>query len=194
MGLMSLTAAAFASMMRMLLPPGRIWRKDGAVDDALLACGDELERVVGRGADLIEEADPQTTSELLADFERVLGLSSDGTDAERRARVVAHLIKRQRVRPADYQLILAPILGLDPEDVEIREISRADAVAMADDTQIFRFHVFRDPGLGGTYDIEAAQAVVDAMSHAHVKGYVIEELGMVCDEPTSLCDRDLLGA
>lgn len=195
MGLV-LDAAAYAKMLASLLPPGRVWRLEtGTVlANVLLGAADELERIHERGQDLIEESDPRTTDELLEDFERVLDLDSDGTDDERRARVVSHLLKRQRVRPADYQQILAPILGLDAEDVEVREISRADAIAMDDDTQIYRFHIFRDPGLGGTYDVAAAQAVVDAMSHAHVKGIVIETLGFICDDPMSLCDRDLLGA
>src|SRR5688572_18767517 len=112
MGVAEISADAYARMMKQLLPPGRIWRldPDSTLSKVLLACGDELERVSGRVADLLEEADPRTTSELLEDFERMLELTADGTEAERRARVESLLVRRQRFRPVDFQQALAPIL------------------------------------------------------------------------------------
>ncbi len=112
---------------------------------------------------------------------------------ERRAHVVSRLLLRQRVRPADYQEVLAPVLGLNPEDVEIIEHSRAHAIAVGDDQEIYRFFVFRDPVLPGFYDIAQAQAIVDEISHSHTKGYVIESDNFLCDDPFSLTDRDILG-
>jgi uncharacterized protein YmfQ (DUF2313 family) len=57
----------------------------------------ELSRLEQRGCDLLDEVDPRTTTELIGDWERVLGLPSDcgppPTDlVERRAAVVARLI------------------------------------------------------------------------------------------------------
>ena len=192
---MGLTALAYARMMKALLPPGRLWRlePDSVLSQVLLGAADELLRIEGRGADLIEESDPQTADELLPDFERVLGLSSDGTLAERRARVVSKLVFRQRVRPADYRLALAPLLGQDVADVDIIERGRAFAVLVDDDHEIYRFFVYRDPDLPGSYDLDAAQELIDSISHSHTKGYVIESIDFRCEDEFSLCDRDLLG-
>jgi uncharacterized protein YmfQ (DUF2313 family) len=188
-------AAAYARMLRGLLPPGRIWRldDDGVLGQALLGCADELERVDGRALDLIEEADPQTTVELLEDFERVLELEATGTEAERRARVVALLVRRQRYRPADFQIALASLLGQAAGDVVVIETSRAFAIAVGDDREIYRFFVYRDPNLAGSYDLDAAQDLVDAMKPAHTSGHVIESIDLLCDDPLCLCDRDRLG-
>jgi len=173
-----------------LLPPSKIWRFNGVISGILLGSGDELERVESRALDLIREADPQQALELLPDYERMLELSSDGTLGERRARVVSLLIRRQRVRPIDYQSILAPILGVTPTVVEH---TRAFAILVGDDREIYRFFIYRNPALPGTYDLVAAQAMIDRMSLSHTKGYVIESINFLCDDPYSLCDRDILG-
>ncbi len=140
------------------------------------------------------------TFPLLADsaFYDTDGLISDakilGTSkAERRARVVALLVRRQRYRPADFQTALADVLNQATADVVIIENDRADAIAVADDREIYRFFVYRDPTDPGSYDVVAAQAIVDAMKPAHTVGHVIETTSMICDDPYSICDRDLLG-
>lgn len=192
---MSLTAAAYARMLKLLLPPGKLWQLEpgSLLSCVMLSAGDELVRVSGRGEDLIEESDPRTADELLPDFERVLEIVADGTLAERRARVVARLIARQRFRPADYQLALALLLGQDAEDVVVIERGRAFAVLVNDDREIYRFFIYRDPALAGSYDLAGAQALVDGMSPSHTQGHVIESIDFRCDDPLSLCDRDLLG-
>jgi uncharacterized protein YmfQ (DUF2313 family) len=191
-----LNADACARMLRHLLPPSKLWRRDsdGVLSRVLLACGDELERVHGRVADLIEESDPRTAVQLLPDWERALGLIADGTLDERRARVVARLIARQRFRPADFQLVLAPLLGQAVDDVVVIETSRASAVLASDDEIIYLFHVYRDPGLGGSYDLAGAQAQIGRMKPTHTLGRVCESIDMICDDPFSLCDRDIIGA
>lgn len=187
-------ADAYRRALQALLPPGSIWRRDlnGILAELLLAAGDEMARVDARGVDLLNEADPRTTKELLPDFERVLGLPSTGTLDARRAIVTALLLRRQRYRPGDFRLVLAPILGQDADDVVILERTAADALAMGDEREIFRFFVYRDPTLPAPYDLAAAQAVVDRMKPSHTVGQVIESVGFVCDDPHSLCDRDLL--
>lgn len=191
-----LSAAVYARMLKALLPPGRLWRldPDSNLSLLLLACGDELERVDGRGWDLLEESDPSTATELLEDFERVLGLPSDGTLAERRSAVVGRLIRRQRFRPVDFANALASSLGQDPADVDVRERTAAWASSVGEPEEIFRFFVYRDPDLPGTYDVEGAQAIVDLIKPSHTIGHVIESIDFRCNEPTSLCNRDLLGA
>lgn len=89
--------AAYARHLKALLPSGPAW----AVNDEstvlgrlLLAIGEELARVSARGGDLIRELDPATITELLTDWERVLGLpdpclNTAGTLQERRAAIAA---------------------------------------------------------------------------------------------------------
>lgn len=160
----------------------------------LEGCADVLERIHVRAGHLLEEADPRTADELLPEHESELDLESDGTLEERQARVVARHVARQRFRPVDFQTALAPLLGQDPEDVVVIERSRADAVAMADDREIYRFFIYHDPTLPGAYYLASAQALVDQIKPSHTAGHVIESVNMLCDDPFSLCDRDILGA
>lgn len=194
MGL-TFSAAAYARMLKALLPPGKLWRlePDSLISQALLAAADELARVGTRGADLVVESDPRTADELLPDFEADLGMTAEGTLAERQARVVARLVRRQRVRPVDYQQALAPLLGQEAADVVVIERERAFALLVGEDQEIYRFFVYRDPTEPGSYDLEGAQDLVDEMSHTHTKGQVIESIDFLCDDEFSLCDRDLLG-
>ena len=71
-----MTAEQYLAQLQALLPPGAAWpREAGAVlTDLLLAMADELARIDLRAERLLEEANPRTTLELLADWERVVGL------------------------------------------------------------------------------------------------------------------------
>ncbi len=179
-------------MMTALLPPGRIWRLlgGGLLPKIILACADELARVDARAAALLEEADPTTADELLPEYESDLELEATGSKEQRRGRIVGRRVARQRVRPVDYQLALAPLLG----DVVVLERTSAMAAALGDAREIYRFFVYRDPALPGTYDVAGAQALVDKVAHSHTAGHVIESVDFLCDDPHSLCDRDLIGA
>jgi uncharacterized protein YmfQ (DUF2313 family) len=193
---MGLSAGAYKRMMAALLPPGRLWRLIGesVLASLLEACGDELARLDARGTDLLNEADPTTANELLEEYEAELDLDGTGTDAERLARVVSRLIARQRFRPVDFQTALAGLLGQDPEDVVVIERTNAEAVAMGDPREIFRFFIYRDPDLPGSYFLTSAQELVDAIKPSHTVGHVVESIDFLCDDPYSLCDRDILGA
>jgi len=184
-----------ASMMAALLPPGKVWRLVGSLLSLLFAgCADELGRLAGRVTDLINEADPSTAIELLPDYESELALAATGTTAEQQANVVARLIARQRYRPVDFQTALAPLLAQDPSDVDVLERTHAIADAMGNDREIFLFFIYRDPTLPGTYFLSSAQALVNAIKPSHTKGFVIESINFLCDDPFSQCDRDVLGA
>ncbi|NQE47975.1 YmfQ family protein [Herbaspirillum rubrisubalbicans] len=96
---MALTSEQYQAQLLDLLPPGAIWPRDLDTDlaDLLLAKADELARVDGRADQLIEEADPRTTSELLSDWERVAGLPDQcmdlaSTPEERRQRLHQKLV------------------------------------------------------------------------------------------------------
>jgi hypothetical protein len=189
-------AAAYARMLANLLPPGKVWRltPDSLLSKLFAGCADELARLDGRVTDMLDEADPRTATELLPEYESELGLESTGTDEERRARIVARLIARQRYRPADIAASLAPLLGLDAGDLVVIETSHAAAVAIGDVREIFRFFVFRDPGLGGTWFVTSAQELLDAIKPSHTAGFVIESDNALYDDPFTLYDRDILGA
>jgi uncharacterized protein YmfQ (DUF2313 family) len=188
-------ADAYARMMESLLPPGRAWRLIGQsfLHKVFMACADELGRLDQRMRDLLDEADPLTVDELLPEQEAELALPSDGTLAERRARVVARLVARQRYRPADFQTSLSPLLGLAAADIKVLERTHAMASSMRDDREIFEFFVYRDPTLPGTYYLTSAQALVDTIAASHTQGYVIESIDACCDDDLSHCDADLVG-
>lgn len=117
---MALTAANYLANLQALLPQGFAWPRqaDAALTKLLLAWADELARIDGRAADLVEEADPRTTTELLADWERVAGLPDScvvaygvtQTAAQRRDALVAKLTTIGG-QSAAYYIALAARLG-----------------------------------------------------------------------------------
>lgn len=186
-------AEAWAEVFFQLLPPSRHWKRDGVLMDVFLACGDELELLSGRIKDLITESNPATASELLEDYEDELGLDHDGTDSERQTLIVARIGDFPSFSETDVEAAMAWILDLDAADVDVYETTNAMAVALADETQVFHFFVFRDPALSGTYDVDDAQAELDRIKHSHTQGTVIESVSLLCDNAYSLTDRDLFG-
>lgn len=73
---MGLDTTAYARGLRALLPPGPAWQAgEGSVlFKLLLGFAEELARLDRRVNDLLNEMDPRTTSELLAEWERALGI------------------------------------------------------------------------------------------------------------------------
>lgn len=73
---MKVSTAEYLDILQALLPEGAAWPRDAeAVLTRLLeAWADEQARVHNRAVDLIDESDPRTTSEAIADWERLLGL------------------------------------------------------------------------------------------------------------------------
>jgi uncharacterized protein YmfQ (DUF2313 family) len=94
-------ALQYQDALLKLLPPGAAFSRDpgGLLAALVLALADEFARLDGRALDLIEEADPRTTNEMLTDWERVCGLPDPDYPApvtldDRRAAVVARLTER----------------------------------------------------------------------------------------------------
>lgn len=73
----------YAAQMRQLLPRGAAWdiAPGGTFAGLLLAFAAELARIDARALDLLDEADPRTTLELLTDWERLAGLPDACTGA-----------------------------------------------------------------------------------------------------------------
>lgn len=185
---------AYARMMMDLFPLGRLWRPIADLLTAvILACADELGRLDARTIDLLNEADPRDVDELLPEYERELGLPSDGTNNERQARVVAREIARQGFKPVDFQTALASLLDQDAADVDVIERTHAFADSIGDDREIYRAFIYRDPSLPGTYFVESAQTLVDDIKPSHTIVTVIESIAAKYDDPHTLYDRDLMG-
>ncbi len=113
-----ITADRYREQLQALLPQGAAWsREPGGVLTAVLdAWAQELGRFDQRCGDLIDEADPRTTNELLADWERVAGLPDPCLGAspslgQRRATLVQRLITLGGATPA-YFIAVALALGV----------------------------------------------------------------------------------
>lgn len=120
------TDGEYAAHLQALLPLGSAWpRSAGATQTALTeALAPELARAHNRAADLVEEADPRTTSEMLADWERVTGLPDEclglGADEDaRRAAVVARLISRGG-QSAAYYIGLCAAFGWEIDITDLK--------------------------------------------------------------------------
>jgi uncharacterized protein YmfQ (DUF2313 family) len=144
--------AAYLDQLQQLLPPGAAWPRDpdAVLTRVLDAEAEELARVDGRAADLLEEADPRTTLELLPDWERVTGLPDQclpaGTSlVERREAVVARLTGLGGQSVAFF-MQLAAVFGYAVEIVELRPFIAGHSVCGAP--------------LGGDHDIRHVWRVV----------------------------------
>ncbi|MBF0248045.1 MAG: DUF2313 domain-containing protein [Alphaproteobacteria bacterium] len=108
---------AYLAQLQQLLPSGAAWPRD---DDAVLtqllrAMAARLAAAHGRTGDLADELDPRTARELLADWERVLGLpdacsATTDTVGERQAMCHAKLTATGG-QSAGYFIDLAQRLG-----------------------------------------------------------------------------------
>lgn len=114
----------YGAMLQNLLPWGIAWPRHHAknLSKLLLALAHELACVHARALDLIREADPRTTSEMLPEWEEAFGLPSQctgplGTDDERRTALVTRLTEVGGQSP-QYFVELAASLGFDVEVVE----------------------------------------------------------------------------
>lgn len=72
----TISPADYERALVQLLPRGPAWNLDPAGDlrKLLRGAGTELARVEQRAAELVEEIDPRTTTEMIEDWERALGL------------------------------------------------------------------------------------------------------------------------
>lgn len=108
------TGPAYLAMLQQLLPRGAAWtREPEAVLTALLtAIADELSCIDAKAADLLRETDPRYALELLADWERNLGLPDPCTGPlellqDRRAAVVERIANQGGQSPAYFEATLA---------------------------------------------------------------------------------------
>lgn len=130
--------SAYTRQLQALLPPGAAWPREpeAALTQLLGGLAEEFARVDARAADLVDEADPRTTDELLADWERVAGLPDPCagpavTVGLRRSALLARLTARGGASRTYFQDLIGA-LGYPGAIVEDFQPTIAD-LACADD-------------------------------------------------------------
>jgi len=123
---MALKTNDYVQQLQGLLPPGPAWPRDleSLVTKLLTAFAAEYARVDQRIEDLLNEADPRTTTQLLSDWERVAGLPDVCTGpldsiAARRDALVARLTNLGG-QSRQYYIDLAAALGYEITITEFR--------------------------------------------------------------------------
>ncbi|HEY1035537.1 MAG TPA: putative phage tail protein [Pseudoxanthomonas sp.] len=124
---MAYTASQYREHLKALLPPGLAFPRERGttLDDLLDAMAQELARIDARADRLTVEANPSTTAEMLADWERVAGLPDNcsgmlpETLQGRRADLVSKLSSTGGQSRA-YFIALAAALGFVIEIEEFR--------------------------------------------------------------------------
>lgn len=159
-------ATAWAGALAALLPTGPAWPRDpdSMLMQLVAALAQEPARADARLAALIEEADPDTAFEMLADWERVLGLPDEcqgtvaGSTRERQRAVVQRLTATGGQSIAYYTDLAAAMgVGIVIEehhaltaDCDCEDSATDDAWAFA-----WTVHVTDADDLGDFYDVWA---------------------------------------
>lgn len=124
-----LRVQAYREQLHALLPRGRVWTRDADsnLGRVLAAWGAELATAEARAGELLEELDPRTTVEMIADWERMVGLPDPCTGpldglAQRRAAVLARLAELGAQTPA-YYVSLAAAFGYEVTITEFRAVT-----------------------------------------------------------------------
>ena len=114
---MALSVDEYVQAVRKLLPRGAAWQTEPGtrLSGLLRGFAEELVRVGVRALTLIEESDPRTTVEMLADYERVYGLpdpcvGEEQTTPQRRASLLQKITSVGGQTPA-YYISVAAVLG-----------------------------------------------------------------------------------
>ena len=134
---MGVTAEGYAAQLQALLPPGRAWsrERDSVLSALLSGFSEELARIDQRGEDLLVERDPRSATELITDWERVLGLPDEcsALSATLTARRQAAHYKMTGVAGLDAASIIqaAADLGYTITTDEL-DMARADAIVGLD--------------------------------------------------------------
>ena len=118
---MARTADEYKEQLKALLPPGRLWdalREQGTVADGLFgAMAEEFARIDQRADDLLAEADPRTTIELLTGWEGWAGLpdtcTGDLDTLQERHNALVSKLTTTGGQSREYFIELAAALGYE---------------------------------------------------------------------------------
>lgn len=126
-------ADTYARALALLLPSGPAWASEpgSVLQQLVLALAQEFARLDARAVDLVEESDPRTAAELLAEWERMYGLpdpcvEAPQTVAERRQALLGRVTAIGGQSRAFF-IALAAALGYTVTITEFR--SEAEAIA-----------------------------------------------------------------
>lgn len=117
---------SYLQMLQGLLPSGQAWNRepDSNLTVTLSIMASEFSKIHSRADDLINEADPRSTSEMLEDWESVAGLPDTCTGAEdtiqERRHALTNKITSQGGQSRAYFLGIAENLGYDITIEEFR--------------------------------------------------------------------------
>ena len=126
-------ARAYLAQLAGLLPPGKIWNsdRDTVLGQFLEALAEQLANIDLRAVSLLTDIRPNTTTNLIDDWERVLGLPDDcsETDAatlnDRRAAVISKLQVKDNLSAGSF-IALAATFGVV---ITVEELDRQRAMA-----------------------------------------------------------------
>lgn len=155
---MALNAGAYLQQLQALLPRGLAWPRaaNAYLTKLLSAYSEDLARIDQRIDELLNEADPRTTTELLPDWERVAGLPDPCVTEElsieqRRAALVTKLTLLGGQSRA-YFIAMSEALGY--EDTTIDEYLPMtcnddcnDALYSEDDRYVWQINLKSDGGI-----------------------------------------------
>lgn len=173
--MLEFTALDYREQLRKLLPSGRIWptAEDSLLMRLLHGLAEELARVHQRTLDLIGELDPRTTSEMIDDWERALGLPDPcaeppATLEARRAEVVRKLTKTGNQSP-QFFIDVAALFGFT---VTITEFYDADPFkwrvnAPEETVTYFRAGAGRAGDRLATWGNHLLECVIERLKPAH---------------------------
>ncbi len=184
-----LTGTDYQGLLLRLLPRGRAWTLDDpGLAGTLLAIGEELARASGRFLDLLDEADVETTDELLDDWRRVFSLpdpcdpSPPTTDAGWRQALHAKLVARGGMQPALVRIAL-DALGY-AADVELQQPVMFRADESAADERVYDYewasfwYVWAEttPGIGWDRLLCLFRDGTAPIGHSHTRVITIDGL------------------
>lgn len=164
---------------------------DSVIQRELMVEGDALGYAWSLFAELERYYLPDRATRMLDDWERICRIQPGPADSfeTRRNRILGFMRKIAGYSRDQIVTALAPVLDCQPSDIEIIENENTGI----NPDVVFIWFAHRDPALGGNPDFATAQRMLDEMRPAHTLGVVGESTEFRCDDPHSLCDRDLLG-
>lgn len=111
----------YVEFFRSLFPNGKAWAGDESSQlyKFIQGMADEFVRIDDRVLDMIDEADPRTTTEMVSDWEDMLDLPDDcsvsGMTVEERRRQIRQKLTAQYGQNAAFYIQVASFLGYDIE-------------------------------------------------------------------------------
>lgn len=177
---------AYVRQLKALLPPGRLWNvePDSNLSKLLEGIADELTRINARGVDLINESDPRTASETIAEWESVVGIPDlfvttiPATLAGRRVAVTQKYVNRGGQTDAFFRA-LALACGYPSIDITLFSVLRTgfrvgdgvtyEAPRVFDVTYAYVMQITPLSVALGALPVADFERVIRHATHAHIQ-------------------------